>query len=370
MGFGHHRLAFGAAAWAAQKFGRDRTVLFHDVLSVDSPEATLVDHVESMYSHGSRLMTEVPKFLGSIMASSTASGGNANTLRLQALTASLMGSLVTDLDLDSPFIATHPLVGCMAVAAGFTNVINLVVDNHPQWFCIVPGALNLVQGPSLFQEMLRLGVPEDELALAGHWCPPDMVANIPEATQRRIRRKQAQKPIRLLIPVGGAGAQETLLSQIIDICAPLVRQGQLQLFLNAGDHDHIEETFKKTIREKFGDYEEINDVAGLNQFRDRLWSDEKLEPSQPVTLFAYNDKHPAISTTDKLCDVADVLVSKPSEMAFWAVPKLMIRRVGDHEAKSALRAAELGDGTLEVRSLEEIEKVIESSDPLRHNVPM
>ncbi|CAK0883211.1 unnamed protein product, partial [Prorocentrum cordatum] len=34
-------------------------------------------------------------------------------------------------------------------------------------------------------------------------------------------------------------------------------------------------------------------------------------------------------------------------------PQLMIRRVGDHEAYSALRASELGDGTLEARELED-----------------
>jgi hypothetical protein len=34
----------------------------------------------------------------------------------------------------------------------------------------------------------------------------------------------------------------------------------------------------------------------------------------------------------------------------------MIRRVGDHEQKSALRAAELGDGTLEARTVPEIMK--------------
>ena len=49
--------------------------------------------------------------------------------------------------------------------------------------------------------------------------------------------------------------------------------------------------------------------------------------------------------------VADVLVTKPSELAFVPVPKLHIRRVGDHEAASARRAAELGDGTLEQREI-------------------
>ena len=35
-------------------------------------------------------------------------------------------------------------------------------------------------------------------------------------------------------------------------------------------------------------------------------------------------------------------------MSFYPVPKLMIRRVGDHEQISALLAAELGDGTIDV----------------------
>lgn len=36
--------------------------------------------------------------------------------------------------------------------------------------------------------------------------------------------------------------------------------------------------------------------------------------------------------------VADILCCKPSELAFYPLPKLMIRRVGDHEAHSATRA--------------------------------
>jgi hypothetical protein len=44
---------------------------------------------------------------------------------------------------------------------------------------------------------------------------------------------------------------------------------------------------------------------------------------------------------------ADVLVTKPSELAFYPVPKLMIKRVGGHEAWGAVRAAEVGDGTIE-----------------------
>ena len=67
--------------------------------------------------------------------------------------------------------------------------------------------------------------------------------------------------------------------------------------------------------------------------------------------FSYDDYFTFVATTDILCNVADVLACKPSELAFYPIPKLMIRRVGDHEAYSASRASELGDGTLEVREV-------------------
>lgn len=45
----------------------------------------------------------------------------------------------------------------------------------------------------------------------------------------------------------------------------------------------------------------------------------------------------------------DVLVTKPSELAFYPVPKLFIKRVGGHEQWGAVHSAEIGDGTLECR---------------------
>ena len=42
-----------------------------------------------------------------------------------------------------------------------------------------------------------------------------------------------------------------------------------------------------------------------------------------------------------------MLVTKPSELAFYPVPKLFLRRIGGHERWGAIHAAELGDGTPE-----------------------
>ena len=348
MGYGHHRIAYAVASYATDL--EDRDVYFHDIVEIGDDEASLPDEAETLYSTTSQLLTEAPNKMER-MLSKLSAGATANTLRLQVQMAALMTSLMAGLDKDSPVVATHPLIGAIAVAANFTNVINLVVDNHLQWFVIVPGALNLVQGPKLYRELLKLGVPDSDLELIGHWNPKIIVDNIPETTERRIERVQKKRPLRLLIPVGGAGAQESLLVDLVEACAPLVREGRLQLFLNAGDHAHMDKAFRKKLETLHLPFDTVTDIQGRSEFERRLKSNE--EPSNPVTLFAFNDTFAAVTTTDELVNFSDVLVCKPSEMAFYAVPKLMIRRVGDHEAKSAVRAAEVGDGTLEAGTISE-----------------
>ena len=49
--------------------------------------------------------------------------------------------------------------------------------------------------------------------------------------------------------------------------------------------------------------------------------------------------------------VSDVLITKPSELAFYPIPKIFNARVGAHEAWGAIRSAELGDGTIETRTI-------------------
>merc|ERR1712087_229657 len=98
-----------------------------------------------------------------------------------------------------------------------------------------------------------------------------------------------------------------------------------------------------------GEYDNVVDMSGVQAFKEKMMTEE---PSKNVTLFAFTDYFTAVAMTDIICNVADVLACKPSELAFYPIPKLMIRRVGDHEAYSALRASELGDGTLEARELD------------------
>ena len=48
---------------------------------------------------------------------------------------------------------------------------------------------------------------------------------------------------------------------------------------------------------------------------------------------------------------ADVLITKPSELVFYPIPKLFIKRIGGHEQWGAIHSAEIGDGTLECRDI-------------------
>lgn len=218
----------------------------------------------------------VEKFWGSLTKS-----GDEDSLRVTYQFSEHMIPLISGLDKSSPIIATHSMVACAAVAAGFKNVINLVIDNHAQWFVVVPGALNLVQGPSNYHSFLNMGVPEKDLALAGHWIPRDLVEGIPDACGRRIARRKTGKPLRIVIPVGGAGAQRKFIVSLVGALSGLVKEGKVQLFLNAADHAHMKEAFACVLDENGMDYDNIVDMSSVQAFKEKMMTKE---PSKNVTL--------------------------------------------------------------------------------------
>ena len=364
MGFGHHRLAYSACSWA---LNMGYTTIFHDLLNIDSDESKLLTNLDQLYSKFSRLASEiggpVEKLWGMAMTQ-----GNADALRLAAMTTAHLQPLLLAYPKDIPLICTHQTVALTAAAAGFTNVINLVVDNYPQWFLVVPKMLNVVQGPVNYQSFLRMGVSPNELRLAGHWCPTQLVSNIKVDCERRITRAKqgfgsgdgkSIAPRRLLVPVGGAGAQRSFILGLIGTLKPLINEGKIQLLLNAGDHKHMKTAFIEQLKKCDLDYELVSTTQGVFDVQAKLLKSANTEPTKAVTLFAFDEYFPAVATTDILCRVADVLTCKPSELAFYPIPKLHIRRVGDHEADSAKRSSELGDGTIEARELTDAKEFVD-----------
>ncbi len=86
-------------------------------------------------------------------------------------------------------------------------------------------------------------------------------------------------------------------------------------------------------------------------------------PAAGLHVFLYDNIYHAVYSTNYLMRVVDVLITKPSELAFYPVPKIFNERVGGHEAWGAIRGAELGDGTIEMRS---IPRTLQAIDLLAH----
>ena len=71
-----------------------------------------------------------------------------------------------------------------------------------------------------------------------------------------------------------------------------------------------------------------------------------------VHVFLHKEFYAAVYATNLLMRISDVMITKPSELSFYPVPKLFIQRVGRHEAWGAIRGSEIGDGTIETDSSE------------------
>ncbi|MBP5155109.1 MAG: hypothetical protein J6252_00840, partial [Clostridia bacterium] len=70
-----------------------------------------------------------------------------------------------------------------------------------------------------------------------------------------------------------------------------------------------------------------------------------------VHAFWHENIFEAVYCTNLLMRAADVLLTKPSELSFYPVPKLFLKRIGGHERWGAIHSAEYGDGTLECEDI-------------------
>ena len=194
-------------------------------------------------------------------------------------------------------------------------------------------------------------MPQGSLYFTGHYIDHELVVNIERDCERRLYRLQQGAPRRYLMTVGGAGAQLDLFVGMIEKLLPDIRAGKAALLMNFGDHKNVFEAickkvpaFKQLVQTHFDDY----DAA-------QAFAENAMQGSvEGVHAFYDADIFAAVYITNLLMRCSDVLITKPSELAYYPIPKLMIRRVGGHEAWGAIRTAELGDGTYECRTLPEI----------------
>lgn len=345
MGYGHHRMAY---ALYSNLLAMQKKVYLHDLLGIESNEAMAIKEIDGLYSHFSRMSSEwggITEWLWGQLTSK----GNISSLKLSLLLAENYVNLISGISRNVPYLSTYPLNGQIAQFSGFKKVIHLVCDNYPQYYLLVPGALNLVQSQSSYMKFIEMGVPKESLFLAGHWVSHDILSNIAVDSVNRINRAKQKVPKRMLLAIGGAGAQKNYTSSLLEQTADMLKNGNLSLMINTGDHKTINDSLKEELTKLSIPFHEINSWEGMKEYcKEHDLSIEKSDKS-PVTLFNFANYYEAFTATDILIRCSDVLITKPSELAFYPVPKIFIRRVGDHEAASAFRSVEIGDGTTECR---------------------
>jgi hypothetical protein len=374
MGFGHYRIAMaGASAARAMGF----TPLWLDLLSIPGITSDVINWWNTRYSRFSRL-SQRSRFFNDRVWESVTTGNdtlpgiswllnnkaagwpwrflkaNARDYRM----SELFGPIHHALPPEIPILTAH-MWNCMgAVAGGMTNVVDMMFDNWPMAFQLTEGAQHGVQSPSGYygfrtmngfdeNDDLLKPVPAQALHYVGHHVDHELVENVEDDCRQRLERMHDGQPRRLLLTMGGAGAQRDLFKAIIEHVLPMIRRDEVTLFVNLGDHA----ANWKWLRKQLGDFADQVHLH-TNWEETQAWADEMRDgPATGLHVFLYDNIYHAVYSTNYLMRVVDGLITKPSELAFYPVPKIMNERVGGHEAWGAIRSAELGDGTIEVRSI-------------------
>lgn len=375
MGFGHYRIAMAMAS-AARAMGYHP--YWMDLCGF--PESTgskVIRRQNDLYSLGSRLSQRVSIFDKLVWEPMNAEGfRHLSCNASDQKTTELMAPIMADLPADTPFVATHAWVAQAAVHAGLTRVVNAIPDNWPMALHLAEGAMHTVQTPSAYWGYRQLRgfdgkkvlspMPADMIRFAGHYVDHELVAGIHADCEARTQRMAANQPVRYLISLGGAGAQMDLTLGVISHLLPQVEAGRAALMINVGDHrgawDALTDQLPALTRSEqyFDDYVRTRAFAEV----------ARAETLYGVHAFCSDDIYAAVYATNLLMRECDVLITKPSELSFYPVPKIMIRHVGGHEVWGAIRAAEVGDGTYEMETLEQICATIDLIQDDRSLIPM
>lgn len=358
MGFGHYRISMAIAS-AAHSMGY--TPYWFDLHSYhETTGGKVIAHLNSLYSMGSRWSQKYPLFNKFYWEPLNSEGFKKLSYNaMDQKVAELMTVVYKKLPKHIPFIATHVWPAQAAVHAGLTKVVNVIPDNWPMALHLAEGAIHAVQTPSSFLGYKTLkgmdgnkilkSIPDKEIYEVGHYVDHELVVNLDNDCEKRLQRMKNKKAKRILLTIGGAGAQKEIFAQIIIKIMPLVKNNEAVLYINVGDHKGLWEGLCKDITELSSISEKyFNDWDKTYAFSEKaLHSD-----ITGIHAFYNEDIFAAVYSSNLLMRSSDVIITKPSELAFYPVPKLLIKRVGGHEAWGAVRAAEVGDGTIECDTLD------------------
>ena len=382
MGYGHYRIAMAGAS-AAKAMGL--TPYWLDLLAIPGITTKIIDYCNSWYSRFSK-MSQKSKFFNKHIWESVTTGERSikglNAILNKWIVgwpwrflktnvkdykmSELFNTLHKALPSKMPILTAH-MWNCMgAVAGGMTNVVDMVFDNWPMAFQLTEGAKHAVQSPSGYYGFRTMRgfdpkgkilnpVPADSLFYTGHHVDHELVENIEIDCRARLKRAKQNKPRRFIITMGGAGAQKELFSAIIKHCIPLIKKKKLCLFVNLGDHKDNWEWLRNEL------HEHVKLIKTYFTWKDTVTYADAIRnvDSDGLHVFLFDNTYHAVYATNYLMRVVDFLITKPGELAFYPIPKVFNERVGGHEMWGAIRGAEIGDSTVETRTIPELLQAID-----------
>lgn len=364
MGFGHYRISMAMAS-CAKAMGY--TPYWLDLNSFpDTTMTKIIAGQDKLYSMGSRLSQKFSLFNKLFWEPLNSEGFRKLSYNASDEQASrLMTRVFSDLPKDTPLIGTHAWAAQAAVWAGMSRVVNAIPDNWPMALHLAEGARHTVQTPSAFVGYKALRgmekgknlkpMPERSIFYTGHYIDHELVSNLNSDTAARLNRLETGAPLRFLISVGGAGAQQEYFVSIVKTLLPYINENRAALYINFGDHLDMYDALCASVPELKGARTYFDDFESTKKFAEAALKGEV----GGMHCFCHRDIFEAVYSTNLLMRSCDALITKPSELAFYPVPKLMIKRVGGHEAWGAIRAAEVGDGTYEVQEVHEVAGMLE-----------
>ncbi len=365
MGFGHYRISMAMAS-CAHALGYQP--YWMDLNSYPETTCTKVISAQNdLYSLGSRLSQKSKLFNKFVWEPINYEGFRQLSYNAaDQKNAELMAPVFKNVPKDIPVIGTHVWPAQAAIHAGMKYVVNAIPDNWPMALHLAEGSVHTIQTHYAYQGYRVLNgfnknkvnnpMPEKDIIYTGHYVDDELVRNIEIDCERRIERKKSKAPMRFLLTIGGAGAQGEIFKAIIEKLIPYIKSGKAALYVNVGDYKKVWDSLVADIKDLEGlSTKHFDDWAGTIKFAEDALTGEV----KGVHAFYHSNIFEAVYCTNLLMRSADVLVTKPSELAFYPIPKLFIKRVGGHEMWGAIHSAEVGDGTLETRDIPHTLQMVE-----------
>ena len=357
MGFGHYRISMAMAS-AANAMGY--TPYWMDLNSYPDTTCTKVISAQNdLYSMGSRISQKSRLFNKFIWEPVNYTGFKKLSYNAgDQKNAELMAPVFTNVPKDIPVIGTHVWPAQAAVHAGMKYVVNAVPDNWPMALHFAEGAVHTIQTHYAYQGYRTMNgmdgnrilkpMPSDSLIYTGQYIDDELVRNIEKDNAARIARKENGKPMRFLLTIGGAGAQKEFFAAIINELMPEIKAGRAAVYVNIGDYMNVWEDLRRMV----SDMDLVSKTHFNNWDETRKFCEDAIDGDvEGINVFCHENIFEAVYCTNLLMRSCDVLVTKPSELAFYPVPKIFIKRIGGHEQWGAIHSAEIGDGSLECRDI-------------------